>query len=794
LNFINSELPIVSAIPFAENWESFKSCILNEFAFENIKPLSSYFNNLIKKLFPQVGEISTEDFLCFFTEFSNDNHSSCHSDESHITVSICLEKTSEINEGIKFKPKEISEHEKNGEFIFLENGKEIKVSQKPNHAVIFLGQIPHKTTSIENGSRFNLNFYFKQNNSDYSIVRFYDSLYVEYLAHMGIRHFEKQSMNFILSTMGGLVNSKYSMSIPQLPKLKQNFINKTILDKSKDGIKTKFSKIKINDSFVSDNLVLIILNYLDIKTLSNVELANKYFYKLRQELSKKNYTELSNKLIFESLKNKDKYKSEKMKEDEKKKIKDKELKNLINYKFLNKSLKNSISVTDFSRNIYSIHLDNMNLGSSYINYIRSIYGISENYYSHSFSEKLGYYFKESFKGFFEPKSIIVNSDLNFDIYDASEKSHQITNFSTTNTYDKLNEDCYINFKNKDFIEDSELLFEKIRKEAELSDKPIEFFITTSNNPALIQISSVFKSYIENNFFKNKVVVAPIFNKNYNQFSPILLKNWINENNMVMQYEKDAIEESAFKQLQYFPNNQIFTNYSNNIFVRAFHGLMVNEMETANYIPYPAISLLQSSFSPCIFPLAKTEKINPEENKINDLINFKKYGNFKFSTGEIAYDGLFVNYLHKRSEEKLVCIALNMHFFGDVLPKDIMAAVGSIKANRNIDFVDWCPTGFKCKSEYSHEKIFDISIPRSCHVIGNTKDSKNFYEQMDIILKQDNTDIKYKNRIISGYDEKIFPYDENEEIEELKEFIKGKFSDYIELFSPQEENDEEEEKK
>lgn len=32
--------------------------------------------------------------------------------------------------------------------------------------------------------------------------------------------------------------------------------------------------------------------------------------------------------------------------------------------------------------------------------------------------------------------------------------------------------------------------------------------------------------------------------------------------------------------------------------------------------------------------------------------------------------------------------------GDVVPKDCNAAIASIKTKRTIQFVDWCPTGFK----------------------------------------------------------------------------------------------------
>ena len=43
-----------------------------------------------------------------------------------------------------------------------------------------------------------------------------------------------------------------------------------------------------------------------------------------------------------------------------------------------------------------------------------------------------------------------------------------------------------------------------------------------------------------------------------------------------------------------------------------------------------------------------------------------------------------------SEVGGACITLQ----GDVVPKDVNAAIATIKTKRTIQFVDWCPTGFK----------------------------------------------------------------------------------------------------
>ena len=37
--------------------------------------------------------------------------------------------------------------------------------------------------------------------------------------------------------------------------------------------------------------------------------------------------------------------------------------------------------------------------------------------------------------------------------------------------------------------------------------------------------------------------------------------------------------------------------------------------------------------------------------------------------------------------------------GDVVPKDVNAAIATIKTKRTIQFVDWCPTGFKVGTVY-----------------------------------------------------------------------------------------------
>lgn len=40
------------------------------------------------------------------------------------------------------------------------------------------------------------------------------------------------------------------------------------------------------------------------------------------------------------------------------------------------------------------------------------------------------------------------------------------------------------------------------------------------------------------------------------------------------------------------------------------------------------------------------------------------------------------------------MAVCLLYRGDVVPKDVNAAIAAMKNKRAIQFVDWCPTGFK----------------------------------------------------------------------------------------------------
>ena len=45
------------------------------------------------------------------------------------------------------------------------------------------------------------------------------------------------------------------------------------------------------------------------------------------------------------------------------------------------------------------------------------------------------------------------------------------------------------------------------------------------------------------------------------------------------------------------------------------------------------------------------------------------------------------------------MAVCLLYRGDVVPKDVNASIAALKMKKTVQFVDWCPTGFKVCGHY-----------------------------------------------------------------------------------------------
>ncbi|KAI4579136.1 hypothetical protein MJG53_001011 [Ovis ammon polii x Ovis aries] len=95
----------------------------------------------------------------------------------------------------------------------------------------------------------------------------------------------------------------------------------------------------------------------------------------------------------------------------------------------------------------------------------------------------------------------------------------------------------------------------------------------------------------------------------------------------------------------------------------------------NLVPYPHIRFPLATYAPVI----SAEKAYHEQLSVAEITN----ACFEPANQMVKCD--------PRHGKYMACCLL---YRGDVVPKDVSAAIATIKTKRSIQFVDWCPTGFK----------------------------------------------------------------------------------------------------
>ncbi|MCP9265946.1 Tubulin alpha-3 chain [Dirofilaria immitis] len=80
------------------------------------------------------------------------------------------------------------------------------------------------------------------------------------------------------------------------------------------------------------------------------------------------------------------------------------------------------------------------------------------------------------------------------------------------------------------------------------------------------------------------------------------------------------------------------------------------------------------------------------------------------------------------------MAVCLLYRGDVVPKDVNASIASIKTKRTIQFVDWCPTGFKVGINYQPPTVVpggDLAkVPRAVCMLANTTAIAEAWARLD----------------------------------------------------------------
>jgi len=141
---------------------------------------------------------------------------------------------------------------------------------------------------------------------------------------------------------------------------------------------------------------------------------------------------------------------------------------------------------------------------------------------------------------------------------------------------------------------------------------------------------------------------------------------------------------------------------------------VTEFQT-NLVPYPRIHFALSAYAPII----SAAKAYHEQLSVSEITN---------AVFEPASQMAKCDPRHGRY------ISVVLMFRGDVVPKDVNAAVATIKTKRTIQFVDWCPTGFKVGINYQPPTIVpggDLAkVMRAVCMISNSTSIGEVFTRMD----------------------------------------------------------------
>ncbi|XP_023720222.1 tubulin alpha-1 chain [Cryptotermes secundus] len=135
----------------------------------------------------------------------------------------------------------------------------------------------------------------------------------------------------------------------------------------------------------------------------------------------------------------------------------------------------------------------------------------------------------------------------------------------------------------------------------------------------------------------------------------------------------------------------------------------------NLVPYPRIHFPLVTYAPVI----SAEKAYHEQLSVAEITN----ACFEPANQMVKCD--------PRQGKYMACCML---YRGDVVPKDVNAAIATIKTKRAIQFVDWCPTGFKVGINYQPPTVVpggDLAkVQRAVCMLSNTTAIAEAWARLD----------------------------------------------------------------
>ncbi|XP_065566149.1 tubulin alpha-8 chain-like isoform X2 [Artemia franciscana] len=141
---------------------------------------------------------------------------------------------------------------------------------------------------------------------------------------------------------------------------------------------------------------------------------------------------------------------------------------------------------------------------------------------------------------------------------------------------------------------------------------------------------------------------------------------------------------------------------------------LTEFQT-NLVPYPRIHFPLATFAPVL----SADKAYHEKSSVAEITK----ACFEKGNQMVKCDPTTGKY-----------IAVCLLYRGDVVPKDVNSAIAQIKDMKNVQFVDWCPTGFKVGINYQPQSLVpgsDLAVgTRAVCCLSNTTAVADAWERLD----------------------------------------------------------------
>ncbi|CAD8202344.1 unnamed protein product [Paramecium octaurelia] len=198
---------------------------------------------------------------------------------------------------------------------------------------------------------------------------------------------------------------------------------------------------------------------------------------------------------------------------------------------------------------------------------------------------------------------------------------------------------------------------------------------------------------------------------------------IDHNDVCILFDNEAIYDICNRHLEiercsYTNLNRIIAQVCSSLTLSLrFDGQLNSQLDDfqTNLVPYPKIHFMLSSYA----PIVAAQKVYHEQLTISEITTSL----FESQSMMVKCDPNHGKYM-----------ASSLYYRGDIIPKDVSAALAQIRSNKTVQFVDWCPTGFKLGINYQPPVFVNggdlAKVTRSACMISNTTAIAEVFAKID----------------------------------------------------------------